>query len=332
MRIWVDITNTPHVHFLHPIIRHLGQKHEVFVTARDFSETIPLLMAKGLNPIVLGDHKGKSKLKKAMGLVSRVFLLHKTIPEFDVSISIGGQIASLVAYLRRKQSIVFTDNDISYKFHVYKIAKYFIFPAFFDVKNVLLKAKGSARVFQYDGFKEQIYLADFKPDPSFLESLPFDEFLVLRPENLKASYVPANTRSIVPELLHSLQDHHILYLPRYPEERKQANGYANVYMPDQQISGLDACYYSQAVLTGAGTFAREAALLGKPSVSFFPGVRLLSVDKVMVEQGLMFHSRSLEDIVDYINNPPKLRDIASGNDKVQAEVFTMLDNILGEID
>ena len=48
MKIWFDITNTPHVHFFAPIIEHFAKKHEIIVTARDFSETIPLLQSYGI--------------------------------------------------------------------------------------------------------------------------------------------------------------------------------------------------------------------------------------------------------------------------------------------
>ena len=64
MRIWFDITNTPHVHFFAPIIKYLEKKNEVFVTARDFSETLPLLKSYNIDYSLIGNHKGKSRIKK----------------------------------------------------------------------------------------------------------------------------------------------------------------------------------------------------------------------------------------------------------------------------
>ena len=66
MRIWIDFTNTPHVNVLMPIIRHLEKNHELFFSARDFSETLPLLKQNGITPIVYGKYKGKSRVKKMM--------------------------------------------------------------------------------------------------------------------------------------------------------------------------------------------------------------------------------------------------------------------------
>ena len=46
--------------------------------------------------------------------------------------------------------------------------------------------------------------------------------------------------------------------------------------------------------------AREAALMGVPSVSFFPNTRMLSVDQNLVDEGKMFHSFSPGEIVEYL--------------------------------
>ena len=51
MKIWIDITNTPHVNVLLPIIRHLEKGHSLIITARNFSETLPLLRKNNIEPI-----------------------------------------------------------------------------------------------------------------------------------------------------------------------------------------------------------------------------------------------------------------------------------------
>ena len=46
MKVWVDLTNSPHVLVLAPVIRRLRQQgHEVQVTARDFAQTLAALRA-----------------------------------------------------------------------------------------------------------------------------------------------------------------------------------------------------------------------------------------------------------------------------------------------
>lgn len=332
MRIWIDITNTPHVNVLMPIIRHLEKDHELVFTARDFSETLPLLKKNGITPIVYGNYKGKSRVKKMMGLLGRMWTMLFKLPKFDLALSLGGNYTSAIAFLRGKKSIVFSDNDISFKFFSFAMGSYFIFPYYFKYQKVQKKYRiKDAQIKTFNGFKEDIYIAEFEPDPAFLEQFPFREFITIRPENLKASYVPKDSTTIVPQLFEVFKDRNVLFLPRYEEEKKYAEGYANVWYPDGPLSGLDVCYYTQAMLTGAGTFAREAALLGVPAVSFFPSPVFLSVDEAMQELGIEFKSRDPQAIRQYVDKAVRKEASTERSKNVQQEVFDIIDGIIEEV-
>jgi Uncharacterized protein conserved in archaea len=332
MRIWIDITNTPHVNVLMPIIRHLEKDHELIFTARDFSETLPLLKKNGITPIVYGNYKGKSRVKKMMGLLGRMWTMLFKLPKFDLALSLGGNYTSAIAFLRGKKSIVFSDNDISFKFFSFAMGSYFIFPYYFKYQKVQKKYRiKDAQIKTFNGFKEDIYIAEFEPDPAFQEQLPFRDFITIRPENLKASYVPKDSTTIVPQLFEVFKDKNILFLPRYEEEKKYAEGYANVWYPNGPLSGLDVCYYTQAMLTGAGTFAREAALLGVPAVSFFPSPVFLSVDEAMQELGIEFKSRDPQAIRQYVDTAARKEASTERSKTVQQEVFDIIDGIIEEV-
>ena len=329
MKIWIDITNTPHVNVLMPIIRHLEKKHDLIITARNFSETIPLLKKNGIQPIIIGEYKGKSRIKKALGLIGRVIKMRKEIPSFDIGFSLGGNYTSTISWLRKKPSIVFSDNDISFKVPAFKFGSDFIFPKYFDSTGLEKKYKiKKNQIHKFDGFKEDIYIASFKPDKNFLKELPFNEFITIRPENLKASYVPKNSATIVPELFKVFKNENILFLPRYEEEKLYAKGYDNIFIPKGPLSGLDVCYNTKAMLTGAGTFAREAALLGIPAVSFFPGNTFLTVDVIMQEKGWEFKSRSPKEIKKYLSNSEKRDSQINRSFAVQKSVLSIFDEIL----
>lgn len=333
MKIWIDITNTPHVNTLMPIIRHLqADGHELIFTARDFSETLPLLNKHDIHPIVYGKYKGKSRVRKVMGLLERMWMLVFKLPKFDLALSLGGNYTSAVAWLRHKKSIVFSDNDISFKFFSFAMGSYFIFPFYFKYQKIQKRYHiKDAQIRTFNGFKEDIYIADYIPDPKFLDKLPFKEFITIRPENLKASYVPKDSVTIVPQLFEQFKNRNILFLPRYEEEKKYAEGYTNVWYPDGPLPGLDVCYYTTAMLTGAGTFAREAALLGVPAVSFFPNPIFLTVDEVMQEMGIEFKSRNPEDIKVYVDGAKRTEASTERSKKVLAEVFTIIDRIIEEV-
>ncbi|MBN2485907.1 MAG: DUF354 domain-containing protein [Bacteroidales bacterium] len=332
MKIWIDITNTPHVHVLLPILGHLQKEHEIFITARDFSETIPLLSQNNISPIIIGNYKGKSRVKKVFGLVTRMFELRKKIPEFDLSLSLGGNYTATISRLRKKPSVIMSDNDISFKAPAYKFGSFFVLPEYFNTSRIE-KRYGikKQQIFTYNGFKEEIYIAGYVPDNNFPALLPFDNYITIRPENLKASYVPKNSTTIVPELFEALSAYNILYLPRYASERIYAQGHSNIYMPGGPLNGLDVCYYTKAMLTGAGTFAREAALLGRPAVSFFPGKTFLAVDTIMQERGWQFKSRNAGEIAEYVKTAANRPNQQLRSQQTLKEVLGIFDKILNTI-
>ena len=300
--IWFDITNVPHVNFLLPIIRKYEGQFDMVFTVRDFAETKGLFEKRIGKPYIeVGQHQGGNKLKKLLGLFKRIVLLYKRVPKFDIKISVGGDSSSPVAWSKRKLSITFDDNETSPNWMYAPFTHLAFWPKVID-KRSLNKQFFKNNLYQYNGYKEDFYLADYQPDSSFLDKLPFKNYVVVRPENIKASYVQGR-QSIVPELLKELdkQGYNILFLPRYESDRDYADGIKNIYIPTEAVNGLDACYYADAILTGAGTMAREAACLGVPSVSFFAGANLLTVDQSLVQQGKMFFSRDVQSIMAYLD-------------------------------
>jgi predicted glycosyltransferase len=305
--IWIDITNTPQVHFLLAIQRGLDQHgaYDYSITARDFSETLKLLQAKTQLPYkVIGEHYGKSMTGKALGLMKRFANTYNAVDQYDVSLSCGSESAIWTSFLRRKISIAFGDNDLAKQWTYGRFVTKAIFPKSIPTEILTRQGISTKKLYQYNGFKEHVYLADFIPDPSFKQRLPFDQYVVVRPENIQANYVQQNAgATITPALLKQLSDagENILYLPRYAHDRAFADGIKNIFIPDQPINGLDACYFSRGVFTGAGTFAREAACLGVPSFSFFLGEKLLAVDRDLVQQNKMYFSRDPNDLCQKFN-------------------------------
>src|SRR5450631_1668164 len=72
MRVWIDLTNSPHVLVMRPLIECLQEDgHEVRVTARDFAQTLELCERLGVEHTAIGHHRGEGLAAKAGGLVSR---------------------------------------------------------------------------------------------------------------------------------------------------------------------------------------------------------------------------------------------------------------------
>jgi len=327
--IWFDFTNPPHVNLYMPILRHLEENNRIVCTARHFVETLSLLEQNGIQYKKFGEHGGKSKLMKLYAFAERDLKLLLGMPRFDISISSNYE-APQVSWLRRKTSIVFDDNDISPNWLYAKFASHVICPEAINKDAMIRMGIKSQKLITYNGYKEDIYIASFKPDPLFLDKLPFKKFVTVRPENLFASYVTKGSKSIVPELIEKLtaKGINILYLPRYELDRSYVGKQENVYIPDSPLNGLDVCYYSDAVLTGAGTFSREASLMGTPAFSFFAGTEFLSVDLRLFSENRIFFSRKVDEIIEHLSGIQKKEPDLTRSIIVQKEVFGIVDKIV----
>ena len=334
--IWFDLTNVPHVNFLLPIVKRYENRCDMVFTIRDFAETKSLFEKRIGKPYtIVGGHQGGNKVRKVLGMFERILSLNKQVSDFDVKISCGGDASCIVAKLRGKKSITFDDNEKAPNWRYAPFSDLAFWPKAVPTE-VLHKQFFRRNLYQYDGYKENFYLAEYQPSESFVDALPFPveadgqkHYVVVRPENIRANYVEGKT-SIVPDLLRELEKlgANILFLPRYETDRDYSQGISDVYIPNDAVNGLDACYYADAVLTGAGTMAREAACLGVPSVSFFAGNRLLAVDRSLVEQGKMFFSRDVEAIMNFLKSACHSETSIEKSKAVQEEIIRKMDEFI----
>lgn len=338
-KIWIDLINPSHALFFGALIPEL-RDHDVSVTLRDRAETVELARSFGINGRVLGTDY-RDPIKKTLNMVYRTLDLYANAGPFDCALSFENGMSIFVSKLRRKKSILLCDNDLKFQqmtsgfqdleSRIKMMADYIVVPR--ACYQNFVRHVDEERVISYDGYKEDIYIADFTPDPHFFEKIPFDRYVVIRPEALGSFYVK-DKQSIVPELLELFRKEQInvIYLPREREDYAYAKGFDEVYIPKNALNGLDLCYYADAVLTGSGTMAREAACMGKRAVSFFPSSVMLSVDKQLMDERRVFHSRNPVEIVDYILSN-SLR--AQTNDmcrpkKVKRILCTAVNSILSE--
>lgn len=330
MKLWFDFTNPPHVNFFCPLIKKFkAEGNDTTSTARDFAETIRLLKLNDIGYKVYGQHRGKKKVKKIGALLERCGRLLTNMQSFDLSFSSNYE-APFISWLRRKPAFVFDDNDISPNWLYSKFAKFVFSPRFINKDNMFKMGISPKKLILYEGFKEQIYAADYKADPSFIDLIPFENFVTVRPENVQASYVPLGVKSIVPELIRKITKRgmNVLYLPRYEADKEFIHENDKVFIPDGPLNGLDVCYYSDAVLTGAGSFSREAAVMGTPAVSFFAGNDFLGVDKEMFRNRDVYYSRNTEKIVKFIIKSKKKGFDPAKCKSAQDDLFLKLDTAM----
>lgn len=329
--IWFDLTNVPHVSFLYPIAKHFENNFDYVYSLRDFAETKGLFEKKfQIAPLIIGQHTGANKIKKALASIQRIIMLQKQIQSFDIKISVGGDASSIVAKLRAKLSITFDDNEKAPNWRYSRFSDLAFWPVAIPLNILKHQGFNESKLFRYNGYKEDMYIADFIPDDSFINTLPFKKYVLLRPENIQANYVEGNS-SIVPDLLNKLSrsGYNILFLPRYEHDKEYAkNISANIYVPPKPVNGLDACYYADFVLTGAGTLAREAACLGVPAISFYAGKELLTVDSDMINKGWMFFSRNTDEILEKMKSFSRRTVTTERSQNVKNDILKKLETVL----
>ena len=67
MRIWFDLSNSPHINMFAAMIRDLEREHEVVITCRPLANTIDLLELHGFKYQVVGVHYGGKLMAKLFG-------------------------------------------------------------------------------------------------------------------------------------------------------------------------------------------------------------------------------------------------------------------------
>ncbi len=344
-KIWIDYMAPCDIFFFNSILRDLSIDDELVIkTARAHAETESLLADNNVKAKIIGSHNVASSTSQITSFINRNFQLYWNVPDFDISLSLANIYGIIVSLLRNKPSISVIDNDlieyersimekIAAKIHAK--ATWIIAPKSYPVHKTIEKGISKEKVFTFNGYKEDIYIADYAPNPKFLENIPFRDYIVLRPEALYSTYVHT-TGSITPLLFEKFCKENIntIYLPRQKEDLKYLDfvkDKSNIWVPERALNGLDLAYHSKAVLTGSGTFAREAACMGRPAVSFFPD-QLLAVDQSLIEKGKMFHSLDPEEIFNYVVSHFNANSDSSfkTNKIIKSEFMAILMSILEE--
>jgi predicted glycosyltransferase len=178
VRVWLDLTNSPHVLVLRPVIDDLRARgHEVEVTARDFAQTLGLCERFGIEHTVIGRHRGANVLGKAWGLASRSRELMRWARgrRFDVALGHGSNDVTVAAALLRIPSATMFDYEWATVQHNVncRLAQAVVVPDVIPPERLYRHgARGKLR--PYEGLKEEYYLADFEPDPAVLGELGLD--------------------------------------------------------------------------------------------------------------------------------------------------------------
>ncbi len=307
MRVWIDLANSPHVPFLRALTdRFTAAGHEVEITAREFAETVPLARAAGFTPHVIGKHGGREVLSKAGNLMSRAWnLVHWARKRrFDLAVSHNSYSQIVAARALRIKIVTLMDYEHQPANHLaFRLASRIIVPASFPAKSLRRFGAGVGKVRRYHGTKEDVYLANFQPDPEFAGRLcelgvnPDNVLVLMRPPAVEALYHRFQN-TLFDEALQRLSvDENVrtVLLPRNESQRATYSGRARVIVPPSPLPGADLIAASDLVISAGGTINREAAALGVPAASIYAG-KWAAVDEQLVNEGRLLRISSNTDL------------------------------------
>jgi uncharacterized protein len=303
LRAWFDLTNSPHVLVLRPLIEALqADGAEVAVTARDFAQTVALCARFGIDCEVIGRHRGAKLGAKAVGLVDRSAALARFArgKGFDIAIGHGSNDVTVAAFALRIPRTTMFDYEWATVQHTVncRLGDAVVVPDVIPPER-LYKYGARGKLAPYAGLKEEYYLADFAADPAVLAELALDPAepiaIVRTPPSVSLYHRFEN--DLFAAVLRRLRDQaQVVVLPRVAEQRAELEREGGFIIPERAVDAQSLIAYADVVVSAGGTMNREAVALGTPVYTTFEG-RLGAVDEHLIRDGRLKQLTSAEEIV-----------------------------------
>jgi uncharacterized protein len=313
MRVWIDLTNSPHVLVMRPVIERLrADGHDVRVTARDFAQTIELCERLGVAHTRIGHHRGGRMGAKAVGLASRSAALARWAraeqrrggSRFDIALGHGSNDVTVAAALLRIPSSTMFDYEWASVQHNVncRLARAVVVPDAISPRRLeRYGAKGKIRA--YEGLKEEYYLSDFEPDDAVLGELALDReraLVVVRTPPAVSLYHRFENdlfARVLRRLSASAAEHgtQVVVLPRVASQRGELARLGGFVVPERAVDAQSLIAHADLVISAGGTMNREAVALGTPVYTTFQG-RLGAVDERLIAERRLRMLASPEDL------------------------------------
>jgi len=337
MLVWLDILTPKQLLFLGELGKRLeGRGYEVFRTTRQYREVNELLKARDVNAVVVGKHGGASLEGKLAASARRVEELAHIIGRLKprLSFAFASPEAARTAYGLGIPH--YTANDSPHSEAVARLtiplAERLFSPAIIPLKAWLRLGARPRQVIRYNGLDPIAWLKSSAPTRRVLDELGIDDarpVIVFRVEESFASYLlgRAQTQSVIVPVVNALvesqgNDIQIVVLPRYAEQMQAARSifHGNVHVPRTAVNGPNLLFFTSLFIGAGGTMTAEAALLGTPTISCYPGPTTY-VERYLIREKLISRVTEPEKVV---KRAEQILENLSEERKLQRERATAL--------
>ncbi|MGH2871182.1 MAG: DUF354 domain-containing protein, partial [Solirubrobacteraceae bacterium] len=310
MRLWVDLSNSPHALLFAPVVRRLREQgHTVLLTARDNAQTVELALERWPEVEVIGGASPRGRRAKAATLGRRVSLLRRWArgQRPDVALSHNSYAQIVAASLERVPVVTAMDYEHQPANHLaFRLAHTILLPEAMRGLPLRRMGAGPGKTRFYPGLKEELYLGGLEPDPQVLPRLGIDDrpstvSVVARTPPTRALYHGAENPLFVDalETVCAQPATRTVVLARHPEQRAAlvALGLERLILPESAVDALSLIDAADAVIGGGGTMTREAALLGVTTYTAFAG-KAAAVDRYLQRSGRLVRLSSAAQLRD----------------------------------
>ena len=296
MRVWIDITNSPHVLFFRPLIRLLEEDgHEVEVTAREYAQTLELLQLHGIAHHVVGPRHGGAGVARQGARARRAAAGAAPLREAGpVRHRARARLARADAGRaqprdpqRHRARLRVRDAPAPARAAGGDTRR--SSPTRSRPERLARLGAKPPKLVRYPGIKEEYYLADFEPDPAAVDGIDPARVLVVVRTPPEVSLYHRHGNPLFAQVLERLgrdESVHAVVLPRTAEQRGQirARGLPSLHVPEHAVDAQSLVALADLVVSAGGTMNREAVALGTPVYTTFAG-KLGAVDERLIRDG-----------------------------------------------
>lgn len=302
MKVLIDILTPKQCMLFSKLSQRLEREgHSVFRTTREYREVNQLLRMKRIEAHVVGKHGGAGLTEKLEASTRRILELTPIIAELqpDVAVSFASPETSRVAFGLHIPHICLNDSPHSEAVArlTVPLATVLLTPRFIPKTAWTEFGIPPHRILQYNAIDPWAWLRDFEPNGKILEQLGLAKskpIVVFRAEESFASYLPGRASKppswmpLLNNLLQSRPDVQVIVLPRYETQVSfLTERFGRQAIVCKTTIDADSLLAHTSIFVGAGgTMTAEAALLGVPTFSCYPGKPFL-IEDYLVKKGLV---------------------------------------------
>ena len=347
MKVWIEALTPKQALFFEPLYRELKRKgHETLITTRVYREAEQTLKLKHLQFSVVGSHGGGTTFGKLIASAERTTKLARLIRRWkpSVTVSFSSVEASRVAFGLGIPHVAANDSP-----HSWMVARLtiplttFLCCPWIIGRSVWADFGGPLRkIILYRALDPAAWLKRHHPNDNVLRHLDLNKnrpIVVFRTEEAFASYLMGKASDkepvvapVIDELLKRGLECQVVVSTRYgmqaPAIRKRFG--QSVTVVDRIVDATSLLSYSAAFVGSGGTMTVEAALLGIPSISCFPGPKPLYI-QYLERLGLVETIRSPREIASKVCRMITEPELFQSQKRRGRELLTRMEDPIAKI-